>query len=134
MPPSRIGTYSNFTPVRFSIAGIASWLRKALGLPKSNRNCGAVGLNGSLPDVTDSYMISVISISLAVRFWRDQPDVPDCGVRCNARAASLEVWSRRSAGHSAISCLETGGVAGEQRADGVLVMRLVAGDVTDMKR
>src|SRR5436309_4168158 len=40
MPPSRIGTYSNFTPVRFSIAGIASWLRKALGLPKSNRNCG----------------------------------------------------------------------------------------------
>src|SRR5262249_30905079 len=42
IPPSRIGTYSNFTPVRFSIAGIASWLRKALGLPKSNRNCGLV--------------------------------------------------------------------------------------------
>jgi hypothetical protein len=40
MPPSRIGTYSNFTPVRCSIAGIASWLRKALGLPKSNMNCG----------------------------------------------------------------------------------------------
>src|SRR5262245_8005628 len=40
MPPSRIGTYSNFPPVRCSIAGIASWLRKALGLPKSNRNCG----------------------------------------------------------------------------------------------
>src|SRR5439155_25807061 len=40
MPPSRIGTYSNLAPVRFSIAGIASWLRKALGLPKSNRNCG----------------------------------------------------------------------------------------------
>src|SRR6266566_9730460 len=40
MPPSRIGTYSNFTFARFSIAGIASWLRKALGLPKSNRNCG----------------------------------------------------------------------------------------------
>src|SRR5215813_5360859 len=40
MPPSRIGTYSNFAPVRFSIAGIASWLRKALGLPKSNMNCG----------------------------------------------------------------------------------------------
>src|SRR5258708_12602224 len=40
IPPSRIGTYSNFTPVRFSIAGIASWLRKALGLPKSNMNCG----------------------------------------------------------------------------------------------
>src|SRR6187549_2444966 len=42
MPPSRTGTYSNFTPVRCSIAGIASWLRKALGLPKSNRNCGLV--------------------------------------------------------------------------------------------
>src|SRR5713226_10697058 len=40
MPPSRIGIYSNFVPVRFSIAGIASWLRKALGLPKSNRNWG----------------------------------------------------------------------------------------------
>src|SRR5712671_5253743 len=40
MPPSRIGTYSNFAPVRFSIAGIASWLRKAFGLPKSNMNCG----------------------------------------------------------------------------------------------
>src|SRR3954469_13212335 len=40
MPPSRIGTYSNLTCARFSIAGIASWLRKAFGLPKSNRNCG----------------------------------------------------------------------------------------------
>src|SRR5881392_717611 len=40
MPPSRIGTYSNFTFVRCSIAGIASWLRKALGLPKSNKNWG----------------------------------------------------------------------------------------------
>src|SRR6266581_2037728 len=40
MPPRSTGTYSNFTPVRFSIAGIASWLRKALGLPKSNMNCG----------------------------------------------------------------------------------------------
>src|SRR5215467_5637953 len=44
MPPSRIGTYSNFTPMRFSIAGIASWLRKALGLPKSNMNCGLARL------------------------------------------------------------------------------------------
>src|SRR6202035_94180 len=42
MPPSRTGTYSNFTAVRCSIAGIASWLRKALGLPKSNMNCGDV--------------------------------------------------------------------------------------------
>src|SRR5579872_811559 len=42
MPPNRIGTYSNFIPIRCSIAGIASWLRKALGLPKSNMNCGAV--------------------------------------------------------------------------------------------
>src|ERR1700682_6265934 len=40
MPPSSTGTYSNFTAVRCSIAGIASWLRKALGLPKSNMNCG----------------------------------------------------------------------------------------------
>ena len=40
MPPSRTGTYSNVTPVRCSIAGIASWLRNALGLPKSNMNCG----------------------------------------------------------------------------------------------
>src|SRR5215510_100065 len=48
MPPSRIGTYSNFAPVRFSIAGIASWLRKALGLPKSNRNCGFVVMAASL--------------------------------------------------------------------------------------
>src|SRR5271155_2872394 len=44
MPPSKIGTYWNLTPVRCSIAGIASWLRNALGLPKSNRNCGAVEL------------------------------------------------------------------------------------------
>src|SRR5260221_11023992 len=63
MPPSRIGTYSNFAPVRFSIAGIASWLRKALGLPKSNRNCGLVGKAVS-PKV--SYMIPIISSSLAI--------------------------------------------------------------------
>src|SRR5471030_2447102 len=44
IPPSRIGTYSNFTFVRCSMAGIASWLRNALGLPTSNRNCGAAGL------------------------------------------------------------------------------------------
>src|SRR3954471_8362026 len=42
MPPSRIGTYSNVVPVRASIAGIAAWLRKAFGLPKSNRNCADV--------------------------------------------------------------------------------------------
>src|SRR5258708_39495263 len=42
MPPSSTGTYSNFAPVRASIAGIASWLRNALGLPTSNKNCGAV--------------------------------------------------------------------------------------------
>src|ERR1700759_2563660 len=42
MPPSRIGTYSNFAPVRFSMSGIASWLRYALGLPTSNMNCGLV--------------------------------------------------------------------------------------------
>src|SRR6478735_10530947 len=50
MPPSRTSTYSNFTFARFSIAGIASWLRKALGLPKSNRNCG-FELTAISPDV-----------------------------------------------------------------------------------
>src|ERR1700712_5571933 len=58
MPPSSTGTYSNFTPVRFSIAGIASWLRKALGLPKSNMNCGceltAVSLGYRLYDLYHS--------------------------------------------------------------------------------
>src|SRR5262249_38029582 len=54
MPPSRIGTYSNFAPVRFSIAGIASWLRKALGLPTSNRNCG-FWLTAVSPDFLDHY-------------------------------------------------------------------------------
>src|SRR6218665_3110303 len=47
MPPSRTRTYSNLAPVRASIAGIASWLRKALGLPKSNRNCGDVLVKAS---------------------------------------------------------------------------------------
>src|SRR4029450_4538365 len=50
MPPSRTGTYSNLTFARFSIAGIASWLRKALGLPKSNRNCG-FELTAVSPDI-----------------------------------------------------------------------------------
>src|ERR1700754_2463434 len=52
MPPSRTGTYSNLTPVRFSMAGIASWLRKALGLPKSSRNCG-FWLTAVSPDFLD---------------------------------------------------------------------------------
>src|ERR1700694_2919812 len=56
IPPSKIGTYSNLTPLRFSIAGIASWLRYALGLPTSNMNCGAVGLT---------------AVSLTVRFLYD---------------------------------------------------------------
>src|SRR5947208_1452715 len=69
MPPSRIGTYLNFTPLRFSIAGIASWLRKAFGLPKSNMNCGAVGLTavslmcGVLGG--SFYMMPIIPSSLA---------------------------------------------------------------------
>src|SRR5216684_2467961 len=58
MPPSRIGTYSNLAPVRFSIAGIASWLKNALGLPKSNMNCGFALTAVGLPD--DSYMIPII--------------------------------------------------------------------------
>src|SRR5260221_5073426 len=58
MPPSRIGTYSNLAPVRFSIAGIASWLKNALGLPKSNMNCGFALTAVGSPD--DSYMIPII--------------------------------------------------------------------------
>src|ERR1700759_1798801 len=63
MAPRRMGTDSNFAPVRFSIAGIASWLRKALGLPKSNRNCGA----GRLTAVSlgASYLIAIIPPNLA---------------------------------------------------------------------
>src|SRR6201996_44075 len=66
MPPSRTGTYSNLTPLRCSIAGIASWLRNALGLPKSNRNCGAVLLTAFSLAVRYSYMILIIPTSLAV--------------------------------------------------------------------
>src|SRR5665213_3475852 len=72
-PPSRIGIYSNFVPVRCSIAGIASWLRKALGLPKSNMNCGTAGLTAiSLSDTMylyDPYHSNQPSGSLL----RDQP-------------------------------------------------------------
>src|SRR5947209_9470769 len=55
IPPSRMGTYSNLTPIRFSIAGIASWLRKALGLPKSNRNCG--------------FWLTALSLDFQLRRW-----------------------------------------------------------------
>src|SRR2546421_12085159 len=65
-PPSKIGTYSNLTPIRLSIAGIAWWLRNALGLPKSNRNCGAGGLTAVSLIMTVSYMIAIISTSLAI--------------------------------------------------------------------
>src|SRR6266702_5858848 len=44
IPPSRTGTYSNFTPVRRSIAGSASSARYAFGLPKSNWNSTFRGL------------------------------------------------------------------------------------------
>src|ERR1700687_425015 len=37
-PPRRIRTYSNLTPVRFSISGMTKWLRYALGLPTSKWN------------------------------------------------------------------------------------------------
>src|SRR6266851_3391513 len=71
MPPSRIGTYSNFAPVRRSIAGIASWLRKALGLPKSNMNCG-FWLTAVSPErfLYDPYHSNQPSGS----YQRDQPD------------------------------------------------------------
>ena len=78
MPPSRIGTYSNFTPMRFSIAGMASWLRNALGLPKSNRNCGR-GLTAVSLEMR-SYMIAIIPTSLAGRF-RGINRVTACGSR-----------------------------------------------------
>src|SRR5258708_15826812 len=87
IPPSRIGTYSNLTPVRFSIAGIASWLRKALGLPKSNMNCGfwlmAVSPKRILYDPCHSNQTSGSS----------KPDQPDLGsVFCaNEYHASLTV-------------------------------------------
>src|SRR5437879_10016842 len=73
MPPSRTGTYSNFAPVRCSIAGIASWLRNALGLPKSNMNCGfwltANSLRWLLYDLYHSNQHS----------GSHKPDQPDCG-------------------------------------------------------
>src|ERR1700680_1994661 len=59
MPPSSTGIYSNFTPVRASIPGIASWLRKALGLPTSNMNCGDVWVKAASR-----------AFSVAAAFWR----------------------------------------------------------------
>src|SRR4030081_1174102 len=98
MPPSRIGTYSNFTFVRFSIAGIASWLRKALGLPKSNRNCGF-----ELTAVSPKFLYDLYhSNQPSGWFWRDQP-APARISGWNARSANFAVWSRISAGHSAIN-------------------------------
>src|ERR1700759_1868662 len=73
MPPSRIGTYSNFAPVRASIAGIASWLRNALGLPKSNMNWGAVALMAISLRLNISYMIIIIPTSLAVHSFGINP-------------------------------------------------------------
>src|ERR1700746_3018289 len=71
MPPSRIGTYSKLTPIRCSIAGIASWLRYALGLPKSNRNCGAFALTA----VSLSFLYDIRhSIDPSASGPRDQPE------------------------------------------------------------
>src|ERR1700682_6220219 len=73
MPPSSTGTYSNFTPVRFSIAGIASWLRKAFGLPKSNMNCGfeLMAVSPRRRFLYDPYHLKPSGSDR-----RDQPDLP----------------------------------------------------------
>src|ERR1700730_9707742 len=66
MPPSSTGIYSNFTPVRASIAGIASWLRQSLGLPTSNMNCGDVR------DKTTSLSVrGIVARRLARVHWFD---------------------------------------------------------------
>src|SRR3984957_13448628 len=124
MPPSRTGIYSNFTPVRCSIAGMTSWLRKALGLPKSNMNCGAVGFTAvSLRTV--SYMIPIIPTSLAVHVrginW---PILRVTLKRCFGEYVGLVAHIRGPGGDQ---FSETGRVICEQRADGVFVMGLVAG-------
>src|ERR1700722_9739028 len=128
MPPSRIGTYSNFAPVRFSIAGIASWLRKALGLPKSNMNCGAVVLTAlSLArlyncDLYDPYHPNQRSASqspgqpgLRLLLSRKRPFRQSCGMVAHVGGPSGDQLS------------ETRRVRCEQRADRLFEMRLVAG-------
>src|ERR1700731_4678073 len=106
MPPSRTGTYSNFTPVRCSIAGIASWLRNALGLPKSNRNCGAVALT-AVSLKLGAYLYDPYHFTERSRSqFRDQPG---CVSRTNDRSASFAAWSRTSVGQPAIKALKRAG-------------------------
>src|SRR6476620_3461088 len=86
MPPSRIGTYSNLTPVRFSIAGIARWLRKALGLPKSNRNCG-FWLTAVSPLRLPCALLGIVLLSQAPRVEYDTHHV--------SRATGCQTLDRR---------------------------------------
>src|SRR3954471_6926975 len=123
MPPSRIGTYSNFTPVRFSIAGIASWLRNALGLPKSNMNCGA--LKAILPPIRLRILYDLYHLIAPYRFTSARSTA-------NAVRAWLERRRREQArviadiGRPVVGpCLEAFGVAREQRARDLLEMWLV---------
>src|SRR6185437_11426046 len=132
MPPSRIGTYSNLAPVRFSIAGIASWLRKALGLPKSNMNCGAdvlTALSLASCHIAAIYMIPIIPISVALHSFGinrtcqllcqlllpKRPFRQPCGVVADVRRPSGDQLPK------------TPRIRREQRADSLFEMRLVAG-------
>src|ERR1700761_9612530 len=120
MPPSRTGTYSNFTPLRFSIAGIASWLRKALGLPKSKRNCGAVRLTAFSLAVRYSYMIIIIPTSLAVHCFAINRRVGAIAVgELDDVVANIGRPVRDAAGKPAA-------IVGEQQPRGFLEMRQVA--------
>src|ERR1700704_6921107 len=122
MPPSRIGTYSNFTPVRFSIAGIASWVRKALGLPKSNRNCGFCLTALSLGFLYDPYHFKQPSGSRE----RDQPqrNLSVAAKRAFRQFFGVAAHIRRPVRDQ---LLETVRVIAEQGAQRVFVMRFVAG-------
>src|SRR5579864_1569540 len=91
MPPSKIGTYSNFTPMRVSIAGIDSWLRKALGLPKSNRNCGAVTLMG----VSGKFLVLTILTQRVVHVHRFNDDHHTSNRRSGFRPSAAGVLSGR---------------------------------------
>src|SRR6516162_10978035 len=85
MPPSRIGTYSNLRPIRCSIAGIAWWLRYALGLPKSNRNCGAFAF--TTVSLISRFLYDIHhSIEPSASRMRDQPE-PAVNLRRNAVSA-----------------------------------------------
>src|SRR5882672_6098276 len=123
MPPSSTGTYSNFAPVRFSIAGIASWLRNALGLPKSNMNCGlgltALSLGWFL---YDPYHFNQPSESA----HEDQPDFVSGFAMKRGNRESRGVVAHIG-GPFGDQLFEPFGIAREQCADCFLEMRPVAG-------